>query len=253
MRINKIDFTRFRNDEHFQFHTEFQDLVVATGAETLKIATQFDTYQALKERVDEALKKIMRSAVTDQIQAADHRRDNTYRGLVYIVRAYRNFRPDEAEAARKLEIVFNTYGWLNLVQRPLNEQTSAIYNLLQELNGTYADDIHTINAGEWVKELEASNNTFEELVKARYDETAHRTDIVLREARLELDVAYRTIIERIEALVIVEGLENYDAFIRRLNVVITKYNNNLAQRQGRRSHSPSPSPSPLNPPKGDLA
>jgi hypothetical protein len=57
---------------------------------------------------------------------------------------------------------------------------------------------------------------------------------------LELDAAYRTIIERIEALVIVEGLENYEAFIRRLNVVITKYSNILAQRQGRRASPPDP-------------
>jgi hypothetical protein len=140
--------------------------------------------------------------------------------------------------------VFNTYGGLNLARRPLNEQTSALYNLLQELNGAYAADIHTLNITKWVEELEANNRTFDELVKTRYDEKAQRTDLVVREVRIDVDAAYRTIIERIEALVIVEGLENYEAFIRRLNVVITKYNNILAQRQGRRS--------PLNPPQGDL-
>jgi hypothetical protein len=60
-------------------------------------------------------------------------------------------------------------------------------------------------------------------VKERFDETASRTDIVLKKARAELDEAYRVIVELIDALAIVEGEANYEPFARTLNAVIEKY------------------------------
>ena len=37
MKIEYIDRSRLRNDEHFQFHTEFRGLVDKDGAQNLKI------------------------------------------------------------------------------------------------------------------------------------------------------------------------------------------------------------------------
>jgi hypothetical protein len=117
--------------------------------------------------------------------------------------------------------VFDTYG--NVASKPLNEETSAIYNILQELRGKYAADVATVGIGQWVSELESRNNAFGELVKNRFDETAARTDIVLKEARAKLDEAYKTIAERVNALAVVEGVADYEAFIRTLNAVVAKY------------------------------
>jgi len=60
-------------------------------------------------------------------------------------------------------------------------------------------------------------------MRDRFDETASRTDIVLKEARAEVDTAYFAIRERINALVVVEGVSVYENFIRTLNAVIAKY------------------------------
>jgi len=56
-------------------------------------------------------------------------------------------------------------------------------------------------------ELEVRNKAFENLVKEHFDETAARTDIVLREARGKLGEAYCVIAERVNALAVVEGTE----------------------------------------------
>jgi hypothetical protein len=117
--------------------------------------------------------------------------------------------------------VFDTYG--NIAKKPLNEQTSATYNILQELKGKYATDTVAVGIGGWVSELEARNNAFADLMRERFDETAGRTDIVLKEARSEVDAAYFSIREKINALVIVEGVANYENFIRTFNAVIAKY------------------------------
>jgi len=47
MKITSLITHNLRNDAHFQFHTEFRDLVQASGADTLKIEPQFNAYKPL--------------------------------------------------------------------------------------------------------------------------------------------------------------------------------------------------------------
>ena len=229
MKIKKIDTSRLRNDEHFQFSTEFRDAVVRFGAAALKIEAQFAAYLPLYNQEDEALKKIMKSAITAEIQAADRYRDNIFRGMVDANKsALNHFRPEVQAAAKRLKIVFDTYG--NLAQKPLNEQTSGVYNLLQDLDGKYAADAEMVQLNDWMAELQAANEAFDRLMKDRYEESAMKTDLVLKEVRLQVDAACRTITERIEALVVVEGAAAYSDFIRYMNTVIDKYAAILARR-----------------------
>jgi hypothetical protein len=229
MKIVKIDTTRLRNDAHFQFHTEFRDIVAKNGTEALKIKPQYDAYLPLYDRVDEALKKIVKSEFTAKIHEADKARDEIYVGMTEMnAAALKHFSPEIREAAGRLKIVFDTYG--NVASKPLNEETSAIYNILQELQGKYAADVATVGIGQWVGEVESRNNAFGELVKNRFDETAARTDIVLKEARAKLDEAYRTITEMVNALAVVEGVAAYEQFIRTLNAVVAKYMASLHRR-----------------------
>jgi len=222
MKIQNLHTHGMRNDSHFQFHTEFKDLVAKNGAEALKIGQQFQSYIPLYDRVDTALKKINKSILTEQIQEADKARDEIWGGIIDMNNAaLKHFSPETREAAKKLKILFDTYG--NIAKKPLNEQTSATYNILQELEGKYAADVQTVGISQWVAELKARNNAFSDLVKERFDESALKTDIVLKVARAELDKVYRTIAERINALVIVEGAAAYETFIRTLNVIVKKY------------------------------
>ncbi|MCL2101233.1 MAG: DUF6261 family protein [Fibromonadales bacterium] len=231
MKIGKINSNNMRNDSHFQFHTEFKDLVAKSGAEALKIGQQFQSYIPLYDRVDIALKKINKSVLTEQIQEADKARDEIWEGIINMnAAALKHFSPETREAAKRLKIVFDTYG--NIARKPLNEQTSATYNILQELEGKYTGDVAVVGIQQWVAELKARNNAFGDLVKERFDESALKTDIVLRDARRELDGVYRTIVERINALVIVEGAAAYEAFIRTLNVIVKKYTPKKRKKDG---------------------
>ncbi|GBU26345.1 hypothetical protein R83H12_03041 [Fibrobacteria bacterium R8-3-H12] len=223
MKIDSIHLSHLRNDAHFQFHTEFKDLVASHNPETLKITPQFEAYLPLYARVDEALKKIVKSEFTAKIHEADKARDEIYLGMAETTAAaLRHFNPATREAAERLKILLDTYG--NVANKPLNEETSAIYNILQELKGKYAADVSSVGIEQWVSELETRNAAFETLVKERFDETAARTtDIVMKQARAQLDDVYKGIVERINALAVVEGVAAYEAFIKTLNAVIAKY------------------------------
>ena len=222
MKIDKIYPYNMRNDAHFQFHTEFRGLVEKHGAAALKIKPQFDAYLSLYERVDTALKKIVKSAITAQIHEADKARDEVYAGMVRLNNVnLKHFNADVRKSAAQLKIVFDTYG--DVAHKPLNEETSALYNVLQDLQNKYASDVAATGIGQWVEELKNRNEAFETLVRSRFDETTARTDIVLRDARTEADEAYFAMRNRLNALVEIEGATAYEAFIKSLNTVIAKY------------------------------
>jgi hypothetical protein len=223
MKIGKFNLLHLRNDAHFQFHTEFSDLVKKHNPETLKVNPLFEAYLPLYEREDEALKKINKSVFTEKIQEADKARDEIFLGMVEVNNGMcKYFSKHIAEAAHRLKIVLDTYG--NVARKTLNEETSAIYNLLQDLRSEkYSKDATTTNLMAWADELEKRNQALETLMKERFDETAHKTDIVLKEARAELDKVYHSIEERINALAIVEGAADYEEFIRTMNAVVAKY------------------------------
>jgi len=64
---------------------------------------------------------------------------------------------------------------------------------------------------------------FYERVAGRFNKTAGETNIVHKKARAELDKIYRGIVERLNALMVIEGEAAYEQFARRLNTVIEKY------------------------------
>lgn len=229
MKIKSVDNTRFRNNEHFQFHTEVKDLVTAEGAAKLKIDTQFATYLACYNNEDEAFQKIAKSATTEAIESADKRRDQTFRGVADAVKsALRHFDPAVCDAAKRLKIVLDTYG--NVAAMPLNEETSAIYNLVQELTGASAAHVQKLGIAPWITELESNNKAFDALVKSRNDETASKTELRMKSCRKELDTVYATIVHRLDALITIEGEGNYEPFVRKLNAYVDRYNLTIAQR-----------------------
>ena len=232
MKIKRIDFRTFRNNEHFQCQTEFKALVEEFNPAALKIEPLFgDSYIPLYNAEDEALIKITKSTFTDERGDADRGRDQTFRGLVDTVNgALNHFDPDVQAAARRLKIVFDTYG--NVAKLPLNEETSAIYNLVQDLYEKYSIEVGQVNIMPWVDKLKADNQAYEALVTGGYEEEAAKTELKAKETRTEVDVVVRQIIERVEALIVVEGETNYADFVRRLNLQFDRYANTLAQRQG---------------------
>jgi hypothetical protein len=234
LKINSIDTNHMRNDAHFQFFTEFRDLAAAEGPEKLKIKPLLDAWAALYLREDEALKKIIKSEYTAKIQEADKARDEIFSGMVEITRASLKHYDETARAAAgRLKIVLDTYK--NIDKKTVNEQTSAVTNLLQELKGKYAPDTAAVGVDGWAAELETRNNALGALIRERFDESASKSDIVLKEARAQVDKQYRTIAERINALVIVEGADVYESFIRRINAIIAKYARAINTSQGRRA------------------
>jgi hypothetical protein len=224
MKISKIHLTSLRNDAHFQYCVEFRELVAKFNPETLKLNPLFEGYPALLEHEDEALKKINKSVFTEKIQEADRARDEIFASIVDVNNGMcRHFKTNIREAAKRVAIVLHTYG--NVAKKTLNEETSAIYNLVQDLRSEkYGSDTRDASLMTWVDELETRNNAVEKLMRERFDEGASKSHIVLKQAREAVDALYHKLIKRLEALIEIEGEADYEAFVNTLNEIVAKYN-----------------------------
>ena len=232
MKIKRLHLEHLRNNEHFQCQTEFKVLVEEFNPVTLNIEPYFSSiYIPCYNEEDKALIKIVKNSFTKQRSDADRGRDQTFRGLVDTVNAGLNhFEPKVREVARKLKIVFDRFG--NVAKLPLNEETSAIYNLVQEVTENHVENAKKLNLLPWLNKLKADNEAYEALVTGGYEEEAAKTKLKAKDTRTEVDKVVRQIIERIEALIVIEGEAPYSEFIRRLNLIFERYANTLSQRQG---------------------
>ena len=231
-KINHVDLKNMKADEHMGFHVENDALIVECGAAKINLAAEYPPYKTALDEEDEALKKIPKSDYTRLIKEADHERDGIFGGMVLANKANaKHYTPEIKAAATRIQILLDTFG--NLSKKPLNEQTNAIHNILQELRGKYAGDVTTTGIGGWADELERTNNKVILLVKERADETVEKTTIALKDARVKLDAAYKVIVERINALVVVEGDANYERYVKGLNEIIHRYMQAVKTRAGR--------------------
>ena len=202
----------------------------------MQIKEQFDTYLSLYDIEDEGIKKILKSILTAKIKTADKARDDIWRGMIHInSAALLHFNPEMQEAGKHLKILFKTYG--NIATKPLSEQTSATYNILQELQGEYAEHVEIMGITEWVAELKTCNDALEKLMNERYGKTSGKSNVVVKEARIALDKSYHGIIERLAALALLEGEAIYAPFMRELNTITDRYALILNQRYGKKAAS----------------
>ncbi|MDR2882782.1 MAG: DUF6261 family protein, partial [Alistipes sp.] len=224
------------NDEYWQFITRLDDHIKTSGAAALKIEALYARFTELYGQLDAAYKKILKSALSADIDAADRARDEAFRGMADAVRsATRHFRPEVKEAARRIKIVLDGYGDVTTLGK--SAQTAATTNLLGDLAGEkHSPDAEALGLGGWIGELDRLNRATERLMETRFDETTARTDLSMREVRLAMDGVYGEIVFRVESLQEVLGAEPgapWRAFIESMNTIIDYTDSIVAQRRGR--------------------
>jgi len=232
MKTDTINVSKLRNSEHYMFYEEFIAIVMKFGASLLKIDLFFNAFLDLFKEEDEAYKTVLKSAITEEIEDADHKRDTIFRGLVDAVKsALNHFKDDVRKAAKQLKVVLDSYG--NVAQKPYNQESAEIINLLQDFRGKYLADAQKVGIIDWADELDATNNAFIQLYRDRLDESSEKPATKLKEIRPKVDTAFKDITARIDARALLdEDGDIFNDFIVRLNVMIKKYNDILARRNG---------------------
>jgi hypothetical protein len=231
MSIYAIKLKDLVNESHFAFHKGVQTKVEKYTAATLGIETLFASYLTQLQREDTALEVIRKSGLTATIEEADHKRDNLFRGLSLAIQsACLHYDAAKQQAGLALQVVMDHYG--NVAQKMRDAETGAIMNLASELKDNHAAELIALSLNAWVDELETANEEFKDLRESRDAEGGAKTSLRMAEERPATDDIYRAMVERINALMIVNGEATYGAFVNELNVQIEHYKQIIAQRKG---------------------
>ena len=233
MKINVLIQSRFRNLSIFQCHRDILKFVEQENLTALKISAEVASYKIAFNRLDDILKKIVKSIHTEEIAELDKTRDRIFSGILSMINAaLKHFSPEVVTAAKKIKILLNTYG--NVNTKTYNDQTASIVNLMQEFKGPYKNEVAITRIKDWTDQLEATNNEFEELMETRMREQTGKDDLRVKDARLALDETFKTFSDKVNALVIVDGAQNYEELIKNINGTIKKYDTMIVQSKPRK-------------------
>ena len=232
LKIKDSPLSRFQNDEHYNFHTDVNGLIIYFTAASLLIVAEYAAYSPLLEDEGDALNFVRKSSYSQALSESDKVRDNTIYGMDDAIKSgLKHFDAAIRAASSRLKILRDASG--DIARKAYNKETADIIKLLADLKGPYAADVVTAKIGDWATELERNNNDFVDLQKTRYDETGEKTFLRMKEVRIDVDKSYRTMVDKINALIIVNGEAPYIDFVNKLNLRIDAYINNLAIYKGR--------------------
>lgn len=239
MEIANLNLHNQRNGGHYQFLTDFNDFVIKHTPQALGIVEAYEAFKLKYHDEIEAYKAITKSATTDDIANADHDRDITLRSTSDIAHtALNHYDANAHNAAKAVNVIFDQYG--DLASKPYDEETGGIENLIKDLRTKTGAEIVTVSLVPWINMLENQNITFKTLEATRNSEEANRTELRMKQVRLEIDAAYRKITKRINALIEVNGEAPYAEFVKELNARIGRAQDAIAQSKARPAKAETP-------------
>lgn len=231
--IDRIKYEAMRTELHVEYHGTVNKLLIKYSPSTLGIEMQYLAYKPKYDDEVSVLDLIRKSKYTRQIKDQDANRDTIYRGFCNAVKAgLSHYNADKKAAANRVDLTVQHYG--NIARKPIDQKTAAIDDMLRELTDSNSDDIVILGLGEWLTHLNSENTTFRELMSARYKEAALRPTINMKDARKAVDKTFRDILDMLDALILVNGAEEYKNFIQEMNAVSDRYKNQMSQSEGRR-------------------
>ncbi|MDR1592839.1 MAG: DUF6261 family protein [Prevotellaceae bacterium] len=233
--IVRFRYESLRNEVHVEYNETVNGLLNRFDPKPLGFLSLYKVYNSAIDVERSALDIIRKSEYTAEIAAQDYVRDGIYRGLVDAVQSAKyHFNAFKRNAANRIDVVLKNGH--NIAAKTLDQETVAIDDLLRELTGNYTSEVNTLAIGDWLAQLRMENDLLKQLMRERHPKVAQRPTPQMKVVRAETDKALRTLLDMVEALVLVNGEANYEELIRELNAISERYKHILAQEIGEDRH-----------------
>jgi hypothetical protein len=225
---------RSNNERWFNFHLEFDGIMVKWTPNKLGIAALYPDYKAKLEQADLLLELPTKSFLSGEIGTADNLRDEDIRGLKTAVKAFlKSSDPQKKKAATKVMITFDKYG--DFTKLDYAAESGAVYNFLQDMKGKHSEDITTLGLNTWITDLETHNNQTTALLSERDAEKVDKPEGKLVKVRREVDTAFGNILKTVEVFIMNNPDHGLDEFVKEVNVLTKRYRTVAAQEKGRKN------------------
>ena len=197
-----------------------EELLVRSTTST-PLTNAVDVFKVAVDNFDAALKDSASLSSTTLAAEADTVRDNAWRGANnYLKAMMAHPTSDVAQAASEMRALFDKYGDPTSLSQ--TEESGILHNLLQDLNAVDSSQRAAVNFDVWLTNLESSEAAFLSAVSLRTEEEATRQVGIVKEARVAADKSYRSLVELVNALVVVNGEDEYATFIDHVNTLIDR-------------------------------
>jgi hypothetical protein len=234
-KLETIALTRLRNNEHFQFMTDVDQLITTFQPSELAIETLYPAFKSALTSQDAAMRVEIGSIKSKSIEELDKLRDKTWNAISLRIKATQLSPLDnEAESAEVIRRIIDLYG--DIRTKSYNEESAGISNLVADLQKPEnTDHINRVGIQRWVMELKKQNDDFQSVFNERNSELASRESGDVRAIRLQIDPLYEKIAERINATIVMELAKPAAfSFINELNEKIAYYKTTLVARVARK-------------------
>ena len=173
---------------------------------------------------DDALKASATNPATATATATDDARDASWRGANNYVTAMCAHPTAEVAAnaaeAKSLKSLFDKYG--DPTKLAQTEESGVLHNLLQDLEALDSSKRTALNLDVWITDLKTKENAFLAAAAERTEADAARQVGIVKETRTASEAAYRSLVDTVNALAMINGDAEYATFIDHVNAMIER-------------------------------
>ena len=237
--INGIDLAHMKSGAHFLFITDTVGLATADAKVKTKVTAELTALQTALKAEDDALALSKANLLSKEIKAIDTERDKHYKALRKAITFFLNHPDAElVKAAQRLERLLKDYNIDPKMQ--LDRETGLLLNLISDLETKSAADVTALSLTPVVQAMKQANDKLREVTRARANDRAVQIVGQLKQAQHASDEAYRTLIQKVNALAVVEGEADYADFISKMNEQVKHYKQEVLPKAKKKGDGKQP-------------
>ena len=221
--IQKINLSALHNEEAFGFFSLVKEEMKSLPADpTEGVAPLKDVKVNFTMKLttyDEVLESSGKLKSTGAVEKADAMADEAWGATNMYVKALARH-PDDMirNAALPYAEVFEKYG--NPTQMALNKELDILQNLCTDLEALEDDTM--LNFGPWKEYIVETTGLLMAAMQAQADEKSQVQVGSVKQSRLEVESAYRDLVDKVNVVAAYEGDAAYATFIDHLNAMIDR-------------------------------
>ena len=237
--IEPISLEHMSNGSHFLFITDTVGLATADAKVKTKVTAELTALQTALKAEDDALALSKANLLSKEIKAIDAERDKHYKALRKAIKFFLNH-PDaeQVKAAARLEQLLKDYNIDPKMQ--LDRETGLLLNLIGDLETKSAADVTALALTPVVQAMKQTNEKLHEVTRARANDRAVQIVGQLKQAQHASDEAYRTLVQKVNALAVVEGEADYADFISKMNEQVKHYKQEVLPKAKKKGDGKQP-------------
>ena len=234
--IEPIKLGIMSNGSHFLFITDAVGLATADAKVKTKVTAELTALQTALKAEDDALALSKANLLSKEIKAIDAERDKHYKALRKAIKFFLSHPDAElVKAAARLEQLLKDYNINPAMQ--LDRET---VNLISDLETKSAADVTALSLTPVVQAMKQANDKLREVTRARANDRAVQIVGQLKQAQHASDEAYRTLVQKVNALAVVEGEADYADFISKMNEQVKHYKQEVLPKAKKKGDGKQP-------------